>query len=426
MLSGPAASAIGASHLAGADKFNRPAWVVDIGGTTTDIIYLDETGRPGLTAEGTTVGRYRTLIKSTDIHTFGLGGDSRIRFDESGKIRIGAGRVKPLCSSLSESHDMAETLEKLASKGVSAEPLIISAGRSALAENAFESGILEKLCGGSMLLNDLLKDERFAYSAQSKIDAMESRGLLEFSGFTPTDALHVLRRLERWDTASAERGARILAGNADKAEQLCRDICRKIASDISLAILKKSLYRTGGATLQGADDGQMISLWLRSSGTPGYPSVNVDINAAVIGVGAPTWAFIKDVGRLLSEEALLPENADIAGAVGAAVAAFQLRYSVLITPIQRGVFRAHLPIGIRDFATQDEAAAGAKELMIPWLIKRAKETGAANPVIECQREDEEVEVNKESLKLYLCTQLRFTVTSSESNLSIDQAAKEQP
>ncbi len=70
-----------------------------------------------------------------------------------------------------------------------------------------------------MLLNDLLKDERFAYSAQSKIDAMESRGLLEFSGFTPTDALHVLRRLERWDTASAERGARILAGNADKAEQ---------------------------------------------------------------------------------------------------------------------------------------------------------------------------------------------------------------
>ena len=415
MLSGPAASAIGASHLAGAGRFDRPAWVVDIGGTTTDIIYLDKTGRPELTAEGTTVGRYRTLVKSIDIHTFGLGGDSRIRFDESGKMLIGAGRVRPLCSTLPESPDAAAALEKLAAKAVSAEPLIISPGRTALAENAFESGILQKLGGGSMLLGDLLKDERFSYSAQSKIEGMESRGLLSFSGFTPTDALHVLRRVERWDTESAELGARILAGGSSKTERLCLDICRKVASDISLAILKKSLSRTDGTALQSGPDGQMISLWLCGCDALGGPSVKIAINAAVVGVGAPTWAFLKDVGRLLSEEAILPENADVAGAVGAAVASHRLSYSVLITPMPGGDFRAHLPIGVRDFETPDEAADAAAELMTPWLIARAKDSGASNPVIECIREDEEVEDCKDSMKLYLCTQLRFTVTSSVSD-----------
>ena len=105
ILSGPAASAVGANHLACAGKLGKPSWVVDIGGTTTDIIHLDAGGSPALRAEGATIGSHKTLIKTIDIYTFGLGGDSRIYGKgRDGRIVVGPGRVSPLCRCLMENH----------------------------------------------------------------------------------------------------------------------------------------------------------------------------------------------------------------------------------------------------------------------------------------------------------------------------------
>ena len=74
--SGPATSAIGGSYLAG----TQAALVVDIGGTTTDLT-LTGSGA-ALPGEGeATVGGYRTALRTIRAHSFGLGGDSLIRFD---------------------------------------------------------------------------------------------------------------------------------------------------------------------------------------------------------------------------------------------------------------------------------------------------------------------------------------------------------
>ena len=409
MLSGPAASAIGACHLTGANRLERrPAWVVDIGGTTADIIHVDENGRPKLTEAGTTVGKYHTLIKSIDICTFGLGGDSRIRFGKSGELIIGPGRVKPLSSSSAETHEIKSCLDRFAAKSSRIEPLIVSRGRSSLAENPFESGILEKLSGGSLTLWELIADERFVNSSISKIEEMESKGLLSFSGFTPTDALIALRRLELWDAAAAELGARILAGSSS-VEDFCERVCQKVAADIALAVLKKSLSHTGKALTQNNEDSLLLSLWLNGGDETGNPSVKIAANAAIIGVGAPAWAFMQNAAALLGEDVILPENAEVAGAVGAAAAAFSLRYSVLINPLRDGSFRAHLPVGINDYETLEEAVEGSKELMNHWLTRRAFDTGASAPVIDCIREDEEIFTDRNSQKLYLSTELSFSV-----------------
>jgi len=58
ILSGPAASAVGAWHLAG----RRNVWVVDVGGTTTDIATLND-GQPRLNSEGARVGGWRTMVE---------------------------------------------------------------------------------------------------------------------------------------------------------------------------------------------------------------------------------------------------------------------------------------------------------------------------------------------------------------------------
>lgn len=73
ILSGPAASVVGARHLAGAVD----GLVVDIGGTTTDIAPV-RAGQPSVAADGAVVAGHRTMVEALAVTTHGLGGDSEV------------------------------------------------------------------------------------------------------------------------------------------------------------------------------------------------------------------------------------------------------------------------------------------------------------------------------------------------------------
>lgn len=91
VLSGPAASAMGGAALGKA----RDALVIDIGGTTTDIVLLDG-GRVRTSDEGAMVGGTRFRIGSVDMTTLALGGDTEI-FCRDGRPVLGERAVGPLC-----------------------------------------------------------------------------------------------------------------------------------------------------------------------------------------------------------------------------------------------------------------------------------------------------------------------------------------
>jgi N-methylhydantoinase A/oxoprolinase/acetone carboxylase beta subunit len=91
ILSGPAASLIGAKMLTGRDD----AIVMDMGGTTTDIGIL-RNGYPRLEKEGAMIGGRRTRVMAAEISTSGIGGDSRIIVNGS-KFMLEHVRVVPLC-----------------------------------------------------------------------------------------------------------------------------------------------------------------------------------------------------------------------------------------------------------------------------------------------------------------------------------------
>lgn len=95
VLSGPAASLIGAIYLAGPAA--RPAGetlIMDMGGTTTDTSLL-ENGRIRLRRDGASIGSWRVRVPSADILTVGLGGDSRIDLGDDGRLTFGPRRVQP-------------------------------------------------------------------------------------------------------------------------------------------------------------------------------------------------------------------------------------------------------------------------------------------------------------------------------------------
>lgn len=91
VLSGPAASMIGAINLTGISD----AVVADMGGTTTDTGIVRHK-RVELSADGATIGSWKIRIKSAKLYTFGLGGDSLIAV-RNGAVEVGPKRVRPAC-----------------------------------------------------------------------------------------------------------------------------------------------------------------------------------------------------------------------------------------------------------------------------------------------------------------------------------------
>lgn len=90
VLSGPAASVMGALPAAPSDE---QILVLDIGGTTTDMAVLID-GVPLLEPVGIRLGGFRTLIRSLQTQSIGIGGDSTVDFI-GGELKVGPQRKGP-------------------------------------------------------------------------------------------------------------------------------------------------------------------------------------------------------------------------------------------------------------------------------------------------------------------------------------------
>ena len=90
ILSGPAASVMGAVAYA---KPDIDTLVLDIGGTTTDMTILTD-AVPILAPLGIEMGPYKTLIRSLNTRSIGVGGDSQVSVS-AGKVEIGPIRRGP-------------------------------------------------------------------------------------------------------------------------------------------------------------------------------------------------------------------------------------------------------------------------------------------------------------------------------------------
>jgi len=91
ILSGPAASVMGA--LALTDQYKGSVWVLDVGGTTTDMgILLD--GVPIFEPLGVDIGGLKTLVRGLKVISVGAGGDSCV-WMENGELRVGPNRNGP-------------------------------------------------------------------------------------------------------------------------------------------------------------------------------------------------------------------------------------------------------------------------------------------------------------------------------------------
>jgi N-methylhydantoinase A/oxoprolinase/acetone carboxylase beta subunit len=421
ILSGPAASAVGAWHLAG----QRSVWVVDVGGTTTDIAALRD-GQPRLNPEGARVGGWRTMVEAVDVHTAGLGGDSHVRFDGDGRLLIGPRHVVPLCLLASEYPEVIEELRRQAATQQREDvgqprwhaQFVMSWRRPANWLSDEDMALLHRLELGPQSLALLIREAHYGWLARRRIEELEVRRVVLRAGFTPTDALHVLGRFRQWNVEASRLGAEMLAAQVGwPVQKFCEQVVQGVSDRVATELVSKVLEDEGGAP-DWEREPTAVALLERALSDPqdGDLGCELTLRRPLVAIGAPVEAYMPRVAGQLHTELIIPPHAEVANAVGAVAGGVVQRFRVLISSLDGGErFRLHLPDGVHDFVDLEQAVRYAQQVMSPHADALAQEAGAVPVEVQMARKDRRAKVATGwEQEVYLGTELIFTAVGRPS------------
>jgi len=419
ILSGPAASVIGAWHLAG----RRDAWVVDVGGTTTDIAVLND-GRPRLNPEGALVGPWQTMVEAIDVFTVGLGGDSRVRLDGStfpgaGEISIGPQRVVPL-SLLAVEHaqvldDLRAQVRALAGGNLSARlsgQFVLTQRHDKSEMTSADRALFLQLADGPRSLNALVHELGYGRLILRQIETWVAHQQAIWSAWTPTDALHVLGHFAEWNVEAARLGAELLAAQLGmSATGLCEQVVSLMSDRIAAALVQKVLIDEAG-TCDWEREKAAVAMLARALERVSASdlSCHLTLQRPIVAIGAPVKAYMPRVAEQLHCELVIPDHYQVANAVGAVIGSVVQRQRVLIQPMDfEAFYRLHLPDGVRDFDTLQEGIDYAREVMSERVEQLARQAGAQQVEVCVERHDLLATVGGGwNQKLFIGSELLFT------------------
>ena len=452
VLSGPAASLSGAAFLAGTDT----ALIADIGGTTTDIAFL-QNGAPRLRAEGALVGGWQTMVEAAEIRTCGLGGDSEVRAVTRGRdggVTLGPRRAVPLSLLATQHPEIIAIMEEQLGLAVPMQtdarfvfpvmpdgvPGWLTRSETRLAQKAIEMGPTP------------IAEIAATQLALGAVDRLISRGLLGLAAFTPTDAAHVTGAFTGFDVSAAELGAALMARQknglgeaiASDATGLAVMTLATLHQRSGLALMDAALAHDGAGEEQASRTPLLATLYeqhlkasmaasvashaaasvtshaagneagnaaeadatqmndpgmndpgmnrmaggtagVRAEGRAGVRAgearlvrVGMQLETGLVALGASAATHYPHIADMMGVTVSVPDHADVAGAVGAAVGSVRQRVMISITAPADGKFRVHLPEGPIDLEVQESALERARMAAERLAHDRASSAGASS------------------------------------------------
>lgn len=392
ILSGPAASVVGAKFLTGKTDFV----VSDMGGTTTDIAVV-QGGNPVLSSNGALVGGWNTMVQAVDVRTYGLGGDSEISVDEDGKLTIGPRRVIPLSLLIKMFPGMMNKL--ISQMNMEVPPLYPGKFAFRQMPNANVSNqsqaaqhVWEALANGPKPLFEIARSA----SQMRALRALISQGLVAASGMTPSDAMHVLGHQNDWDKKAAELGAALLFRDYNEwymqptpqqVLDLCTELQERVIRQIGRVICETAFgqepgIRPGTSGGWGQLGDALVENTVKGVAFSKLVDVTLRFNSSLIAIGAPVRSYYPEVSKRLNSDLVIPDHADVTNAIGAVAGVVMQTVEILVTQMTLKVFRLHDPAGQQDFTDAEEAISRAKEIAEKLASDAALKAGAATVTIE--------------------------------------------
>ncbi len=416
ILSGPAASIVGARWLTG----ETDALVSDIGGTTTDVALLRD-GRPEIDPMGARVGGWRTMVEAVAMRTTGLGGDSEVQLVEGlgGGLRLGPRRLIPVSLM---AVDWPELVHGALDRALASETAGDTDGRFVLPMvgvaagglSAREAALLERIGGKAATLASVLLT-RMDVAALARL---VSRGLVMVSGVTPSDASHVLGRLDSWDRDAARKAVTLFArkrnGRGDRiaasAEAMAQAIIDQLTEQ-TVECLLEAAFDEDGRDWDGETPEALARHVLTREGLRrrvGVVDMALKLGVPVIGLGASAPSYYGAVGERLGTRMVLPQHAGVANAIGAVVGQVVMHAEAIVTSPGEGRFVAHLSTGAELFSDRSLALQRAEAVLTDAARKLAREAGAEEVRLVVDRDIQEIEI--EGRLMFIEARIRVTAS----------------
>lgn len=386
LLCGPAASVIGGMHLA--DEAN--AVIVDMGGTTTDIA-LVQNSCPVQVKDGIRIGKWKTFVKGLFIDTFGLGGDSAVRYRD-GELYLDTVRVVPLCIAAGQYPCVTDKLQRLADSGKTHTlflheffmPVRDIGSNPNYDRN--EKAFCEKLKAGPLLLDEAAAAMgRDIYSFRA--DRLEREGAVVRCGLTPTDIMHLKGDFTQYSTAASALGAAYVAACLGcTTEELCEKVYflvkQKLYTNIVRVLLQNRYPCREKDSL--SPDTEMLIRESFTRDDSACVSIGFKTPSALIGIGAPVHIFLPDVARALGTHCVISDHAGVANALGAIVGNVSATSTIEVKPeyLQDGtmLFTVFGKLENRVFADQNEAEKYALSEAKQYAETEARGRGAVHGI----------------------------------------------
>lgn len=391
ILSGPAASV-----LAGKGFSNDPNYIiVDMGGTSTDVSVVSD-GKPVTADGGIQIAQWPTYVRGIQVSPFNLGGDSAIRLVK-GKLELFPRRVKSLCSAASQWPEIKTQLERLLRTNHYNEfPLheffyLIREPEDISHYNDEEKRLIDHVRSGPKIL-ERLYDEADIDLYHLNSERLEAEGVVMRCGMTPTDFMHIRGEYNEYDREASVMGAKYMLKSLDRVATdsqvrlLAEEAYSLVEGRMYENLLQIALERQYPQQFESGVDEQTLFLirnaWEnRNNGSGKLLQYGFGTAYTLIGIGAPTHLFLPEVAKALGANYILPDNAEVANAIGALKA--DINAVVRVNISQRFNFEegksfyiVHAPTGSRRFEDKDEAGKFAMAAAESAALAEARYRGA--------------------------------------------------
>jgi N-methylhydantoinase A/oxoprolinase/acetone carboxylase beta subunit len=369
ILSGPAASLLGGSRLSGLEN----CLVVDMGGTSTDIAYIDD-GFPRIAREGAQLAGWRTRVRSIDAATVALGGDSEIGSDLHGDLKIGPARVLPLALAGERTKD----LPRLIMERRRTDFLVTARGPERLAGQKLQVYLKVQELGlcDEEELRTVLPD---IYLVRETARELVRSGHLLRTGLTPTDVFNLEGLYRSGDEASSRAGVEhYLEGTRMSVEAYCARVMHRLVGRLAEEVVRKVMAEEIGDLPKEPAVDRLVQL-MAGEGSRGAFRLSLRLDRPIVGIGGPARLLMPSLGELLGAEVVIPEGASVGNAVGAVCSRISETLTMRIQPLSDGQFQMVTPWGdAQDFRRAEEAIKRAKVLAGEQVLGRAERAGAAD------------------------------------------------
>ncbi len=382
VLSGPAASLVGAQWLSGLQSFIMS----DMGGTTTDLGVLWE-GRPRVNLEGAEVGGWRTMVRAIDVRTIGLGGDSEVALGANASLSINPQRIVPVSLLGARYPQVLAMLEAdLADVDGGSSlhgrfvllPFGARVGGKTGEVSEREAEVLRLVTEAPQPMRKLAT----SMNAQRALTSLQRKGLVQIAGFTPSDAAHVLNLQANWSQPAA-----FMAAQLGCRLQTMKMPTLERTQAYAHQVWSETVRLTGRAILDTAfgfslPDDKLVNAVCRGEPTLGLAHISMRPSVPVVAVGGPVKVYYAEVGKRLGCEMVFPEYCDVANAVGAATGVVAQSVQVQVHGDGSGVFRVHSTVGTQQFSNPAQALEAATDMARKAAVAAVVAMGAGDPQVQ--------------------------------------------